>query len=42
VRWENIDIDMSKKKMVEMTRMSKTQVIKRVELERVQPNNNPN
>jgi hypothetical protein len=42
VRWENIDIDMSKKKMVERTRMSKTQVIKRVELERVQPNNNPN
>jgi hypothetical protein len=39
VRWENIDIDMSKEKMVVRTRMSKTQIIKRVELERVQPNN---
>jgi hypothetical protein len=39
VRWENIDIDMSKEKMVVRTRMSKTQIIKRVELKRVQPNN---
>jgi hypothetical protein len=39
VRWENIDIDMSKEKMVVRTRMSKNQIIKRVELKRVQPNN---